>query len=86
MPTVCFSGALRGFIRWGQQQFATQTLRVHLLGLEKGVLAKGVSAESSVERCTFLKKTLLETIFVQFFQKPVDPVVEDPVRQDDDKI
>ena len=35
VPTVCFSGALRGSPGEGQQQFATQTLHVHLLGLEK---------------------------------------------------
>ena len=30
--TVCFSEVLRGVAKGGQQQFATQTLRVHLLG------------------------------------------------------
>ena len=34
VPTVCFSGFSEGLLG-GQQQFATQTLRVHLLGLEK---------------------------------------------------
>ena len=32
-PTVCFSGVFRG-LPGGQQQFATQTLRIHLLGIE----------------------------------------------------
>ena len=31
---VCCSGALRGVTRGGQQQFATQTLRVHLLSID----------------------------------------------------
>ena len=35
VPTVCFSGVLRTSSQGGQQQFATQTLRVHLLGIEK---------------------------------------------------
>ena len=34
VPTVCFSG-FSTVRRGGQQQFATQTLRVHLLGLEE---------------------------------------------------
>ena len=34
VPTVCFSGVLQGVTKGGQQQFATQTLRVHLLGID----------------------------------------------------
>ena len=34
VPAVCFSGVFRGLLGGGgQQQFATQTLRVHLLGI-----------------------------------------------------
>ena len=36
LATVCFSEVLWGVNREGQQQFATQTIRVHLLGIDLG--------------------------------------------------
>ena len=53
MPTVCFSGFSEGR-RGGQQQFATQTLRVHLLGLEMWQI--GVLTEKP---CTFLVQNVM---------------------------
>ena len=42
VPTVCCSGVRGGGVtRGGQQQFATQTLRVHLLGQEKKQSGQG---------------------------------------------
>ena len=40
VPTVCFSGFSEGH-RGGQQQFGTQPLRVHLLGLDGYLTERG---------------------------------------------
>ena len=42
VPTFCYSGVLRGSPEGGQQQFATQVLRVHLLGIDNRALVQAI--------------------------------------------
>ena len=47
VPTVCFSGLSEGRRGGGQQQFATRTLCVHLLGLEYSLCQHRNKSEGS---------------------------------------
>ena len=49
-----FRGSLGGR-RGGQQQFATQTIRVHLLGLEKVTLVNSVQARCIAKTSGFAR-------------------------------